>query len=127
MTDDLDGVLDALHGDKKAVLKEQLKSIEGEIAERRLIGVDNTLAIHGELGELRNEELNLTREDQSLPDKDRRDRMVVERERLDLSRELREEHRDTWKDVQNLQREERDVEKELSTTEHEHRRTKELL
>lgn len=125
--DALDTAVDALHGDKKAVLKDQVKSIEKEIAERRLIAVDNAVTIDEELSELKTEALNLTHAEEGVPDRDRKERLAVEKERLDLSRELREEQRDAWKDVQNLRREEREVEKELSTSEKEHRRARELL
>jgi hypothetical protein len=124
---ELDVVIDALHGDKKAVLKDQVKTIEEEIGERRLIAADTSLVIKDELQELRNESLNLTHAEEGQGDRDRKDRLAVEKQRLDLSRELRGEQRDSWKDVQNLRREEREVEKELSTSEKEHRRARELL
>jgi hypothetical protein len=124
---ELDVVIDALHGDKKAVLKDQVKTIEEEIGERRLIAADTSLVIKDELQELRNETLNLTHAEEGQGDRDRKDRLAVEKQRLDLSRELRGEQRDSWKDVQNLRREEREVEKELSTSEKEHRRARELL
>ncbi len=124
---ELDVVIDALHGDKKAVLKDQVKTIEDEIGERRLIAADTSLVIKDELQELRNETLNLTHTEEGQGDRDRKDRLAVEKQRLDLSRELRGEQRDSWKDVQNLRREEREVEKELSTSEKEHRRARELL
>lgn len=125
--DELSAVIDALHGDKKAVLKDQVKTIEEEIGERRLIAADTSLVIKDELQELRNESLNLTHTEEGLGDRDRKDRLFVEKQRLDLSRELRGEQRDSWKDVQNLRREEREVEKELSTSDKEHRRARELL
>jgi hypothetical protein len=125
--DELDAVVDALHGDKKAVLKDQVKTIEEEIGERRLIAADTSLVIKDELQDLRNETLNLTHAEEGQGDRDRKDRLAVEKQRLDLSRELREEQRDSWKDVQNLRREEREVEKELSTSDKEHRRARELL
>jgi hypothetical protein len=127
MTNELDVVIDALHGDKKAVLKDQVKTIEDEIGERRLIAADTSLVIKDELQELRNETLNLTHTEEGQGDRDRKDRLAVEKQRLDLSRELRGEQRDSWKDVQNLRREEREVEKEISTSEKEHRRARELL
>jgi hypothetical protein len=51
----------------------------------------------------------------------------LEREKLDLTKELREEQRDAWKDVQILKREEREVENELLGNDQRHKRTKELL
>ena len=110
MTDDrpneLDGVLDALHGDRKALLTSQLRSIEEEVVERRLIATDTTLVVHDEVGELTNELLNL-------PDGQRQERLQLAREQRGLRREVRDELRNAWKEVQALRTEERLVEKEL--------------
>ena len=128
MTDDeFSAIVDALHGDKRAVLRDQVKSIEDEIGQRRMIAVENKVSINEELRELKTESLNVSHAEEGLPDAERKDRLVIEKERLALSRELRAEERDTWKDVQNLRREEREVEKELSTSARDHRRARELL
>lgn len=124
---DLDAALNDLHADKKKVLKGQLRSIEEEIVERRLIAADTSLQVHDEVGELRNAIVNLTPTHENAPDVERKDRMVLEREEHDLTKEVREEQRDTWKDVQALKREEREVEKELVGEEQRHKRTKEFL
>ena len=109
------------------MLKGQLNSIEREIVERRLISADTSVAVNEEAGELANEIANLRPANLQVPDGERRDRVVLEREKLDLTKELREEQRDAWKDVQNLKREEREVENELVGNELRHKRTRELL
>jgi hypothetical protein len=127
VSDDVDDLLGSLHADKKAVLKGQLRTIEKEIVERRLISADTSLSVGEEIGEVRNEIVRLEPAHENAPDVERKDRMVLEREKLELSKELREEIRDSWKDVQMLRREEREVAKELTTDEQRHRRTREML
>lgn len=127
MSDEIGDVLGGLHDDKQKVLREQLRRIEQEIVERRLISADTSLSVNDALTELGTEIANLRHDGEGLPDVERKDRMVLERERLDLSKELRFEVRDAWKDVQELRREEREVEKELLGNEQRHKRTKELL
>ncbi len=118
-TNELDGVLDALHGDRKAVLSSQLRSIEEQVVERRLIAADTTLVVHDEVHELTNELLNLQ-------DSQRLDRMQLSREQRGLQREVRDELRNAWKDVQALRQEERLVEKELLQAVKVHDRHKDL-
>ena len=125
--DDIDEVLGGLHRDKQHVLKEQVKSIEREIVERRLISADTKIVVNEEAGELANQIANLRPANPQLADVERKDRVVLEREKLDLTKELREEQRDAWKDVQILKREEREVENELLGNDQRHKRTKELL
>lgn len=127
MTDDIDALLGGLHDDKQKVLKEQIKTIEKEIVEREVIGVENRVTVAEEVGLLRDEILNLRPPHEQVGDVHRKDRQVLEREQLDLTKELREERRDAWKDIQQLKREEREVEKELLGNEQRHKRTKELL
>jgi hypothetical protein len=124
---DLDGIVTGLHDDKKRVLKGQLRSIEEEIVERRLIAADTSLQVHDEVHDLNNAILQLLPPHPHVPDVERKDRMVLEREKLDLTKEVREEQRDSWKDVQQLKREEREVENVLLGEEQRHRRTKEFL
>jgi hypothetical protein len=124
---DVEAALDDVHADNKRLLKAQLRSIEEEIVERRLIAVDTSLQVHDEVGELDNTMANLRPPHENAPDVERKDRMILEREKLDLTKEIREEQRDSWKDVQNLKREEREVEKELVGAVQEHKRTKDLL
>jgi hypothetical protein len=116
---ELDGVLDALHGDRKAVLSSQLRSIEEEVVERRLIATDTTLVVHDEVHELTNELLNM-------PETQRQERLQLEREQRGLRREVRDELRNAWKDVQSLRQEERLVEKELLQAVKQHERNRDL-
>jgi len=118
-TNELDGVLDALHGDQKAVLSAQLRSIEEEVVERRLIATDTTLVVHDEVDALTNEVINL-------PDSQRIERLQLTREQRGLRRELRDELRNAWKEVQALRQEERLVEKELLQAVKVHDRHKDL-
>jgi hypothetical protein len=125
--DDVDLALAGQHLDKKRLLKGQLRSIEEEIVERRLIAADTSLQVHDEVGVLDNTMASLRPAHENAPDVERKDRMILEREKLDLTKEIREEQRDSWKDVQNLKREEREVEKELVGENQRHRHMKELL
>lgn len=124
---DLEATLNDLHADQKKVLEGQLLSIEEEIVERRLIAADTSLQVHDEVGTLRNAIVNLTPAHENAGDVDRKDRLMLEREQRDLTKEVREEQRDSWKDVQQLKREVREVEKELASEERQHRRAKDLL
>lgn len=114
MTDDFDKISAALTGDKRAVLKDQLKRLEREVVERLLIDVLTRANVEEEVRDIRNEILNLQPAD-GQPDNptERSARLTLKKECLDLTKELRVEQRDCWRDVQNLQREEREVEKEL--------------
>jgi len=115
--DDIDRVTAALSGDKRAVLQEQMKSIGREKLERFVIEVLTNKDIAEQVSELRNELLRMQPPDGAREDpQERRDRLVVEKEMLDLKREGRDETRSTWRDVQNLEREKREVEKELLIT-----------
>src|SRR5436305_69847 len=57
----------------------------------------------------------------------RRERHVLEREKLQLSREARAEERAYWTDVQPLTREDRDIHKALLVQDHRKKRIDELL
>ena len=115
--DDVDSISAALSGDKRAVLHAQLKSITREKLERFVIEIFGGKDIAETVSELRNELLRMQPQDGVREDpQERRDRLVVEKEVLDLTKEGREEKRNTWRDVQNLEREQREVEKELLTT-----------
>lgn len=115
--DDIDSVTAALSGDKRAVLHEQLKKIKREKLERFVVEVLTNKDIAELVSELRNELLRMQPPDGQREDpQERRDRLTIEKEMLDLKKEGRDETRTTWRDVQNLEREQRDIEKELTTT-----------
>lgn len=124
MTDEFDHISAALTGDKRAVLKDQLQRLEREVVERLLIDVLTRAAVEGEVTDIRGEIIRLQPPDGQGDDPvARRDRLALEKERADLTKELRAEQRDCWRDVQELKREERQVEKELLTV---HQRDKRL-
>jgi hypothetical protein len=115
--EDLESITAALSGDKRAVLHAQLKSIQREELERLLIEIFSRTNIEEEISDIRNEVVRLQPQaDGSDNPQERRDRIVLKKEVLDLTKEVREERRSTWRDVQNLEREKREVEKDLLTT-----------
>jgi hypothetical protein len=120
----------ALHGDKEEVLKEQHDSIEQEIQKREKIDVANVKHVEEDIVQLHNEILGFKYLDgenlRETPDQ-RRDRLNLVKVELDLTKELRLENRDTWKDVQVLKQEERVVEKELTTLAQRKKRYDEIL
>lgn len=124
--DPIDKALGAIHEDKKKLLTDQLKSIDEEIVERQLIGAENALGVNDELLELGSEIANRSPPHENSPDLERKDRMTLQRDKRALTRELREEQRDTWKDVQPLREEEREVEQELAGVEQRKRRSDDL-
>jgi hypothetical protein len=74
MTDeptDVDVALQDLHTDKKRLLKGQLRSIEEEIVERRLIASDTSLQVYDEVGVLDNTMASLRPAHENAPDVER--------------------------------------------------------
>jgi len=120
-------VITELHSDKERVLKEQQRAIEQEIVERRLIAADTTLQVEDELREVNTEILNLEPPHMQAPDINRKERQVIEKEKRTLTKEEREEQRDTWSDVQQLKREEREIDRELLEQEQRQKRIQNLL
>ncbi len=119
----------ALHGDKEEVLQQQHASLEAEIAEREKIDKEVTEATHEDILEVRNEMLGIGPGEGvagESPDK-RRDRLAMEKERLLLTKELRFELRDNWKDIQHLKQEERQVEGQLTQLAQRKKRYKDIL
>jgi hypothetical protein len=119
----------ALHGDKEIVLTQQHLSIEQQIAERERIDKENLLKVAADLAAVHNEVLALTPDEMAAragPEA-RRDMINLVKEEIGLSKEMRAETRDTWKDIQLLKTEERIVEKELTQVEQRKKRYDELL
>lgn len=120
----------ALHGDKEEVLKGQHESIEQEIRKREAIDDENLKHVEEDIVLLHNEILGFKRLEgehaRESPD-ERRDRLNLVKEELDLTKELRLENRDAWKDLQVLKQEERVVEKELTTLAQRKKRYDEIL
>jgi len=122
-------VIAAVHGEKEELLKLQHHAIEGEITERREIDAQNLGAIDEEKKEVRAEMLKLEPENEMVGDggDKRKDRITLERDKLMLSKEERDEKRSCWADQQNLKREEREVEKELLRNDQRRKRIDELM
>ena len=120
----------ALHGDKEEVLKEQHESIEQEIKKRKAIDEANVKHVEEDIVQLHNEILEFKRLEgehaREAPD-ERRDRLNLVKEELGLTKELRLENRDSWKDIQALKQEERVVEKELTALGQRKKRYDEIL
>ena len=119
----------AVNGEKTTVLKLQHKMIEGEIGERQAIDKTNLEEIAEEKKEVRAEMQKLEPENEMSPDagERRKDRITLERDKLVLSKEERDERRACFTDVQNLKREDRDVEKALLQQEQRRKRIDELM
>jgi hypothetical protein len=131
MTDDkpTEAVIAAVHGEKEELLKLQHSGIEAEITERGDIHTANMESIAEEKKEVRDEMLKLEPENEMVGDGGdrRKDRITLERDKLMLSKEERDENRACWADQQNLKREEREVEKELLRNDQRRKRIDELL
>jgi hypothetical protein len=114
MTDELDTISAALHGDKRTVLQVQLREIDREILEYILLELAHRHEIHGEIRSLRDEYIKLAPDDHEPDDPVRRsERLRVQQTILAESKEARTlalKVRDTTKD---LRREEREKQGEL--------------
>lgn len=109
--DDLGAVVEAMYEDKKSVLRSQLAGITVEIGERQRITGAITQSLDAEVLDLGNTIANLTRQD--APDLYLKERVTLEEHRRTLTRELRGERLNAWRDVQELRREQRSIEQEL--------------
>jgi hypothetical protein len=108
----IDDLLGGLHRDRTTTIEEQLRSLEHEIAKRRLVSAETVVTLFGQIGELREQILKLLPDHEGLPDLRRAEREPLERERRELERELQEELRDRWRDQQELRREHRQLTRE---------------
>lgn len=124
-----DAVIAAVHGEKEEVLHLQHAMIQGEVKERRAIERKNLGEIKTDEHEVREEMLRLepAHEGAVDPAEDRKERHVLERERLQLRREERAEERAYWTDVQPLVREDRDIHKALLLQDQRKKRIDDLL
>lgn len=129
MTDDIDIINAALSGDRRAVLKDQLRRIDTEIIERLAVNITTREAIHEQLTDLRRDIMSCEPAHHGLPDDPviRRDRFVLKRDYRKLVLDLAEEQRSCWHDTQALKTEARLVEKELLTLAQRDRRLSDFL
>jgi hypothetical protein len=110
-TEELSDVLGSLHADKARVLRTQLSGIAVEITERYRIANVLTTALNDEALEIGSTLLNLVK--QECADAYLRERIALSEQRRTLTKELRSEQRESWRDVQELRREQRTIEQEL--------------
>lgn len=125
-----EAIIAAVHGDKEDVLHLQHALIQEEVKERKAIERSNLAGIKKDEQEVGAEILK------TLPENDvgavdgaeqRKERHVLEREKLQLHREERAEERAYWTDVQPLTREDRDIHKALLVQDQRKKRIDELL
>lgn len=123
-----ESLIAAIQGDKEEVLKEQSLRINEEIEERKTLDKESLDAIDREILEIRNEILKLKPRHINIvtAPEQRKEIHELEKEKVSLSKESRDEKRDCWKDIQELKEEERDVEKELSKLKRTRERYKEF-
>lgn len=119
----------ALTGEKETVLKLQHQRIDEEIAERKEIDRENLGEIAAERDEVRAKILRLEPENEMSADGGdvRKDRMALERDKIMLGKEERDEKRACWVDTQPLKREDREVEKALLQQDQRKKRINELI
>jgi len=108
----LDELLDNLHNDRVSTADDQLAALEREIAKRRLVSAETVVTLFGQIGELQRQILRLLPDHELAPDPNRVLREPLERERRQLERELQEELRQRWRDLQELRREQRQIVRE---------------
>ena len=124
-----EAVVAAVHGDKEDLLHLQHALIQEEVKERKAIERSNLAGISADAQEVGDEMRKLEPENESSIDdpNNRKERHVLEREKLQLSREARAEERAYWTDVQPLTREDRDIHKALLVQDQRKKRIDELL
>lgn len=109
----LDDLLGSLHQEKTNELSDQLALLEREVNTRRLVSAETTILLYDQITELTRQILLLLPEHEDAPDPHRNQRNLLEKERRALEGQLREEVRNRWRDIQELQREARSITNEL--------------
>ena len=107
----IDDLLRDLHEDRAGTVEEQLRAVEQDIARRRLVSAETVTTLFGQLGELRQEILQLL-PPEGAADVHRVVREPLEREHRLVERELQVELRNRWRDLQELRREHRHLARE---------------
>lgn len=120
----IDDVLDDLFTDRQSTITEQLAQIEREITKRRLASAERSIILFDQIRELQEQILHLQPENDMTPDLQRSMREPLERERRLLERDLQDEIRDRWRDIQSLKQEQRQLLRERrEQTQHYERHT----
>jgi hypothetical protein len=108
----IDDLLHGLHRDRTLTIEEQLRSIEREIATRRLVSAEHTARLFEQIADLNVEINRLLPEHENAIDPHKVIRQGLERERRTLEREITAELRNRWRDLADLKREERQLQRE---------------
>lgn len=124
-----EAIVAAVHGDKEDMLHLQHALIQEEVKERKAIERSNVAGIKADEQEVTAEMLKTLPENEIAVDdaEKRKERHLLEREKLQLHREERAEERAYWTDVQPLTREDRDIHKALLAQEQRKKRIDGLL
>jgi len=119
----------ALHGEKTAVLELQHAMIGEEIKVREAIKERNIEGIKADETTITNELLQVTPPHEGAADnaEERKVRIALETQELQLHREERAEERDAWTDEQPLTREDREIHKTTLEQEQRRKRIDELM
>jgi hypothetical protein len=119
----------ALHGEKTAVLELQHAMIGEEIKVREAIKERNIEGIKADETTITNELLQVTPPHEGAADnvEERKARITLETQELQLHREERAEERAAWTDEQPLTREDRDIHKTTLEQEQRRKRIDELM
>jgi hypothetical protein len=127
MTDELDAISAALHGDKQAVLQEGLKNVHREILENIIVELGVRHDLHEEIHDLRAQMLSLTPSEGQVDNpSDRKDRLHLQDRVLDDQKELRGLRLKLIDINSMLSREERDLLSRLLETHLKDRRLREF-
>src|SRR5438309_10790337 len=103
----IDDLLHGLHQDKTQTIDDQLIAIEREIATRRLVSAEHTARLFEQIADLTTEINGLLPEHEQALDPHKVIRQGVEHERRLLEREITDELRQRWRDLEALKREQR--------------------
>ena len=103
----IDDLLHNLHEGRQLSVEEQLHAIEREITMRRLASGERTVLLFEQIRELHEQILSLQPENPFAADTQRLIREPLQRERRMLERDLRDEIKERWRDMQELKREQR--------------------
>lgn len=117
MPNDIDIIRSAINGDARAVITEQIDSIQREIVQRLAINITTREAIHELISGVRHTTLEFEPAHEGIPDdpRNRHERLLLGHEYRTLIVRLSEEQRSCWNDVQRLKTELRQCERELLT------------
>ncbi len=125
-----EAVLAAVHGDKDDLLHLQHALIQEEVKERKNVERKNLAGIKADEGDVTNAILKTLPENDmdafDSPEK-RKERYLLEQEKLQLHREERAEERAYWTDVQPLTKEDREIHKAMLGHDQRKKRLDELM